>query len=71
MVRADHDPTLEQMLMTMARYAGATIDAGTAARLTPAATWLLTRWSTLTRATVQEVEPMSVGRWPEKSLEVE
>ncbi len=71
MIRPDHDPALEQLLMTMARYAGATIDAGTAARLTPAATWLLARWSTLTRATVQEVEPMPVGRWPENSHEVE
>ncbi len=71
MIRPDHDPALEQMIMTMARYAGATIDAGTAARLTPAATWLLTRWSTLTRATVQEVEPMPVGRWPEHGHEVE
>ena len=71
MIRAEDDPPLQHVIMTMARYAGATVDADTAAHLAPAATWLLTRWSTLTRATVQEVEPMSLGRWPENSNEVE
>jgi hypothetical protein len=71
MIRADDDAALRHLIMTMARYAGTTIDEATAAHLTPAATWLLGCWPALTRATVREVEPMSVGRWPEDSHEVE
>ncbi len=71
MIRADDDPALQHVIMTMARYAGAKLDEGTATRLAPAVAWLLTHWQTLTRETAREVEPMSVGRWPEDRHEVD
>jgi hypothetical protein len=56
---------LSRALVVLASRAGARLDAVTTARLTPILASVLDDWPILTRAAAPEVEPMSIGAWPE------
>ncbi len=65
------ESSLMRALMTMARCAGVTLDEDTATLLTPILALVVRDWKTLTAGAAPDVEPMSIGRWPEVSDDME
>ncbi len=70
MIWTGDDALLRRVLVTMAQGAGVTSDEGAVERLVPVLASLLNDREVLTREAAPEVEPMSVGRWPETSHEM-